>query len=134
MKAYLIDPKEQTITQVEHDASDYKNISRTIECDYFTTVILNEHDDTIYLDDEGLLHMGIKYQTRLIPYLPIMWKRQVALKECATVYMFQIDNNENFCYAGKSLVLGTDEEGESCEPTITLDELKKRVTRYFTIG
>ena len=49
-------------------------------------------------------------------------------------YMFQIDNNENFCYAGKGLVLGTDEEGESCEPTITPDELKKRVTRYFTIG
>ena len=113
MKAYLIDPKEQTITQVEHDASDYKNISRTIECDYFTTVVLNEHDDTIYLDDEGLLYMDIKY-------------------------MFQIDNNENFCYAGKGLVLGTDKEfgreGESCEPTITLDELKKRVTRYFTIG
>ena len=109
MKAYLIDPKQQTIYQVEHDASDYKNISRTIECDYFTTVVLNEHDDTIYIDDEGLLHMGIKY-------------------------MFQIDNNENFCYAGKGLVLGTDEEGESCEPTITPDELKKRITRYFTIG
>ena len=109
MKAYLIDPKQQTITQVEHDASDYRNISRTIGCDYFTTVVLNEHDDTIYLDDEGLLYMDIKY-------------------------MFQIDNNENFCYAGKGLVLGTDEEGESCEPNITLDELKKRVTRYFTIG
>ncbi len=109
MKAYLIDPKEQTITQVEHDNSDYKNISRTIGCQYFTTVTLNEHDDTIYVDDEGLLLMDIKY-------------------------MFQLDHNENFCYAGKGLVLGTDEEGESCEPTITLEELKQRVTRYFTIG
>ena len=109
MKAYLIDPKEQTITQIEHDNSDYKNISKTIGCQYFTTVVLNEHDDTIYLDDEGLLYMDIKY-------------------------MFQIDNNENFCYAGKGLVLGTDEEGESCEPTITLEELKQRVTKYFTIG
>ena len=60
MKAYLIDPKEQTITQVEYDASDYRNISRTIGCSYFTTVVLNEHDDTIYLDDEGLLYMDIK--------------------------------------------------------------------------
>ena len=109
MKAYLIDPKEQTITQVEHDASDYKNISRTIDCDDFTTVVINKEGDTIFLDDEGLLHMDIKY-------------------------MFQIDNNENFCYSGKGLVLGCDREGESCEPNITLDELKKRVTRYFTIG
>ena len=109
MKAYLIDPKEQTITQVEHDASDYKNISRTIGCDYFTTVVINEEGDTIFLDDEGLLHMDIKY-------------------------MFQIDNNENFCQSGKGLVLGCDREGESCDPNITLDELKKRVTRYFTIG
>jgi hypothetical protein len=39
MKAYLIDPKEQTITQIEHDNSDYKNISKTIGCQYFTTVV-----------------------------------------------------------------------------------------------
>ena len=80
MKAYLIDPKQQTITQVEHDASNYKNISRTIGCSYFTTVVLNEHDDTIYLDDEGLLYMDIKY-------------------------MFQIDNNENFIVLNKSSVI-----------------------------
>ena len=61
MKAYLIDPKQKTITQVEHDASDYKTISRTIGCSYFTTVVFNEHDDTIYLDAYGILPMDIKY-------------------------------------------------------------------------
>jgi len=109
VKAYLIDPIERTITQVEHDNSDYKNISRTIDCRYFTPVTINDHEDTIWVDDEGLLYNDTKY-------------------------MFQLDHNENFCYAGKGLVLGTDEEGEGCEPTITLEELKQRVTKYFTIG
>jgi hypothetical protein len=108
MKAYLIDPKERSITQVEHDDSDYKNISRAIDCDYFATIDINEHGDTIYVDDEGLLIQDVKY-------------------------MFCLDGNPNNIYAGKGLVLGTDEEGESCEPTITLDDVKKRVTKYFTI-
>tara|TARA_R100000149_G_C5830902_1_gene106519 strand:+ start:426 stop:755 length:330 start_codon:yes stop_codon:yes gene_type:complete len=106
MKAFLIDPKNQSITEVDYDNSDYKNIYKLIDCGTFTTVDINKEGDCIYVDDEGLLYIDIKH-------------------------MFTLDGNRNTSYAGKGLVLGTDSDGESCEPIITLDELKERVTEFW---
>ena len=61
MKAFLINTIDETITEVDHDDSDYKNISKAIDAKYFTTVQIHEDGDTIYLDDEGLLHGNHKH-------------------------------------------------------------------------
>ena len=61
MKAFLINPIDETITEVDHDDSDYKNISKAIDAKYFTTVQIHEDGDTIYLDDEGLLNGNHKH-------------------------------------------------------------------------
>jgi len=53
MKAILINPFEETITEVEY-TGDYKQIYDLIDCRTFDCVRLCESDD-LYVDDEGLL-------------------------------------------------------------------------------
>ena len=49
-------------------------------------------------------------------------------------YLTSVDSNLDVCIETNQGIFKTKGIYESCEPTITLDELKKRVTRYFTIG
>ena len=120
MKAYLINPKDETITVVDYDNSDYKNISKMIDAHWFTTVQISDNMDTMYLDDEGLLHNGEKYNFTL---------------HNGEIYDLARDTRLLRTYIGKGLVLGCDDEGESCEPEITLEELKNRIDfNCYVIG
>ena len=103
MKAFLINPIDETITEVDHDDSDYKNISKAIDAKYFTTVQIHEDGDTIYLDDEGLLHGNHKHT-------------------------FTLDKVFNQTFVGKGLVLGTNmRNGDAKDVDCTLDDLKNRI-------
>ena len=53
MRAILIDPFNQTITEVEY-SGDYKQIYNLIDCNTFTVSSISDADD-LFLDDEGLL-------------------------------------------------------------------------------
>jgi hypothetical protein len=57
IKAVLIDPYKEEVTNIEYDASDYKNIYPLIHCDIFTVVRLGGDDDVL-VDDEGLLKVN----------------------------------------------------------------------------
>jgi hypothetical protein len=101
MKAFLIDPFTQTINEVDYNG-DYKSIyslisSSAINVDTFTCVNLNEQEDTIFVDDEGLL------------------------KDLNSQRFFTVNGH---VLAGKGLVLGTNEEGESVSPKITIEQLR----------
>lgn len=100
MDAYLIDPFTRTITQVEY-SGDYQEIYRLIGCDTFTCADINEYGDTVFVDDEGLIN-GKPQEFFLVADYPQP-------------------------LAGKGLVLGTDQEGESVSPSITLEQLKARI-------
>jgi hypothetical protein len=103
MKAFLINPLDETIIEVDHDASDYKNISKTIDAQYFTTVQIDADGDTIYLDDEGLLHGNHKHT-------------------------FTLDKVFHQTYVGKGLVLGTDiKSGDAKDVDTSLETLKSRI-------
>ncbi len=99
MKAYLIDPFQQNVTEVEFNG-DYREIYKLIACDCFTTVRINAQGDVIFLDDEGLLHGPTDF--------------------------FKHDSYPD-PLAGKGLVLGTDAEGDSVAPNISFEELKAQV-------
>lgn len=99
MKAYLIDPQEREIRQVDYDG-DYKSIYRLLDIDTFTAVELNDKRDVVYVDDEGLLK--------------------------DPVYFFTVEGYGQ-PLAGKGLVLGTDGEGETVEPTLSLETLTQMV-------
>ena len=104
MKAFLIDPKLKYIAEVNFEG-DYKEIYKWIEANTFDCVNLNSDADTLYLDDEGLL------------------------KRSNYFWQIEILSNIKSTYAGRGLVLGTDDEGESTDvKTITLEQLKKDIT------
>lgn len=100
MKAYLIDPFTQSVTEVEY-SGDYNEICTLIDCNLFNTVRINEFGDTVFVDDEGLI--SGKYQE------------------------FFLVSGYPQPLAGKGLILGCNEEGESVEPSITLDQAKARI-------
>lgn len=98
MTAYLIDPANQTITQVEH-SGDYRQIYALIDCETFDVARLNKGDG-IFIDDEGMMKPNDLFIHEDYPN-PL---------------------------AGKGLVLGCNfETGESQSAQCTLEELKKKV-------
>ena len=99
MKAYLIDPWTLSISEVDY-SGDYKQIYTFIKADLFDVVGINQNGDCIYVDDEGLLKD------------PDHW-----------ILLEGYDQP----LAGRGLVLGTDDEGKSVDPTITLQALASRI-------
>lgn len=97
MKAILINPFEETITEVEH-TGDYKQIYDLIDCRTFDIVNII-HTEDLCVDDEGLLKNNQRYFTFA---------------------------NEG-TYAGKGLLLGHNDEGESVATTFTLQQVKDMV-------
>jgi len=58
MRAILIDPFNETVTEVEHNG-DYREIYKllsheTVKVDTFTVIGI-DHNDAIYVDDNSLL-------------------------------------------------------------------------------
>jgi len=104
MKAFLIDPEFLTITEVDCDSS-IQDIYRYIDADCFDCIRLNDENDTIYVDDNGLY----------------------------TKHHFWRYGDYSNPIAGKGLVLGADYEGESTAPAVvTLESLKDTVVFITT--
>ena len=97
MKLILINPKNQTVTEVEHDGS-LDSIYKHLECDCFTSVNIGDND--IYVDDEGLL--------------------------MEPEFFFQFGELDPL--AGNGLISSYDQEGETIPPTLTVEEVKAKVT------
>lgn len=105
MKAFLIDPDNQEILEVDY-SGDYKAIYAFIEADTFCAARFSDVGDVVWLDDDGLSNQKRLWNFRVMP--------------------------ADRLYAGKGLVLGTDEEGDSVEPSdnITLEFLRREVVWY----
>lgn len=111
-KAILIDPFACTVTEVDWNGNIdhiYELISHEsmpVEC--FDCVSLgNAGNDAIFVDDEGLF----KDSERFFRYRDI-----------------------NQPMAGKGLILGADDEGESIAPYINVDKVKKAISFLLHIG
>ena len=103
MKAILINPKLKLINEINY-SGDYKDISKLTECNIFTCVYpFDNCEDTIYLDDEGLL------------------------KQSNYCFTFKCDNGHNPPLMGNALILGTDEEGESQDVESSIEMIQDRV-------
>jgi len=99
MKAFLINVKDQTISEVEYDGN-FKSIYKLCGWDCFTTIQLNLKRDTLYVDDNGLLGD------------PVGWFGIAG-------YAQPLANN--------ALVLGTNGRGNSTAPTVKIDWIEKRI-------
>ena len=102
MKAVLINPKLRKIKEIEY-SGDYQDIQKLTECSTFTAVYPFDNQDTIYLDDEGLL------------------------KESNYCFTFKYDNGYVQPLMGNALVIGANEEGESISYKTPITEIKNRI-------
>ena len=103
MKAILINPKLQTIKEINY-SGDYKDIYKLTECSTFDCVRpFHLNADVIYLDDEGLL------------------------KDSNYCFRFRCDIGHNPILAGNSLILGTDEKGDTQDVESSIEMIKERV-------
>ena len=99
MKAYLIDPQAQTIEQVDY-SGDYTQIYDLINASLFTAATFNRAGDTCFVDDEGLFNSDNEF--------------------------FLIGDYPQ-PLAGRALVLGCNREGDSVEPSISLQQCRALV-------
>jgi hypothetical protein len=109
MKAIHINPITQTIREIEiPNNGDELNpaIYAILECQLFDVVRL-EDGDGIFVDDEGLL------KDEPGPFFTL-WGYPNPI-------------------AGHGLVLGCDEDGNSCAPVVTVQEIRDRVVWLPTI-
>src|SRR5258708_24245023 len=97
LKGYLIDPETKTISEVQVKG-DYTAIYGLIDARTFDVVRIGNSGDVIYIDDEGLLQDPPKAVFGLFGYPQPL--------------------------AGKGLVLGTDNEGESINPRSSLKRIQ----------
>ena len=105
MKAIKIDVLEQTISEITIN-DDWREIAPAIGngCEYFCCPVTLPNEDTIYVDDEGLL------------------------REVQGGFLMP-----DFAYPliGNAIILGANEEGESVDVKTTVEELRENV-RFVT--
>jgi len=94
MRAFLINPKDKSITEIE-TKGELGDLYKLIGCNLIDVVILNDEEDVLYLDDEGL------YRT-------------------PNYFRFGINPNP---LAGRAVVLGTNIDGEAISPKLLTLEL-----------
>lgn len=99
MKGILIDPKARTITEVEVEKG-IDAIYALIQAGTFDCVYINPHN-SVFVDDNGLLN---------------------------DPEFFFILKGYPQPLAGRGLILGCDDEGESCSATVTLDWAQHNIT------
>ena len=100
MKAILIDVINKEVREVEHDDT-LESIYKHVDCGTFDVVRI-DNLNSIYIDDEGLFIEDQQFFNYVIDL------RVASL-------------------AGNGLILGVDDEGNTIEPTLTLEEVKSSV-------
>lgn len=107
MKSILIDVNNSEVKEVEiNDKNVLLEWYKTIGCSLVTTgCYINEHDDAIMVDDEGLLNIG--KDTRFFTY-----------------------EGAHQPFAGNGLVVGTSDRGKTIAPQITIEEVRSKVKFY----
>ncbi len=109
MRAYLIDPENRTITEVDY-SGNYHHIHQLTGCTCFDLVSINAAGDGLYVDDEGLF------------------------KDPQHLFMLSgPDFVEPAMLAGKALMLGSDGDGTSTPPSIPLQQLKDMVSWVWVL-
>jgi len=104
-KAIKIDVVKQDVYEIEL-SDDYKAIYGAIGngCTIFCAPIEFENGDTLYSDEEGLLH-----------------------EKMVGCFMME---NWKYPLVGNAIILGTDDEGDSIDAKSTIEEIKNQVTFY----
>lgn len=106
MKAILIDVVNKEVKEIEI-GKGIDEMYKFLNCDCFTVASYLPNEDAIFVDDEGLMKGTDEFFTYQEAHQP---------------------------FAGNGLIMGCDEDGESVDCKISLDEVKSRVEFYSRHG
>ena len=101
INAVLIDPENQKISDVDIEAGNLEQIYELLGCRVVDFVMLYPNGDGVFIDDEGML---IEDQ-----------------------YFFHHINND-YSIAGKALLVGTGDDGETVAPDWDAESLNRHIT------
>lgn len=106
IKGILIDPFAKTVTDFDlNKDGGFEEINTAIGSHTFTSAAVDHESDTLYVDDEGLFKENQKFffLPNFSPYQPL---------------------------AGKGLIVGIDDEGDSSNVKTTLQEIQNQILWY----
>ena len=107
---YLIDPLAQKITRIEMPADSRGNLDtmyKAIGCYMVEVAYFNGANDGVFVDEEGMLKLPTEF---------------FFIKGCHQPL------------AGRGVVLGCDEEGNTIAPTVTMDWLREHTAFVHRIA
>jgi hypothetical protein len=104
MRAILINPTERTVTAVEYNG-DLKQAYSLMSCELVDVVYIGKEQDGIFVDDEGLFSKGDEQR----------------------YFVFYRDDGRESFLAGNGLVVGCDDEGNTIEPSVSLEYIESHV-------
>jgi hypothetical protein len=96
MRAILIDARNKTVTEVQI-AKGLQPMYDQLKCQTFTVPVILENEDTVYVDDEGLINGTFDFF-----YAPKVYPTPLA---------------------GNALIIGSDSEGESVSAKSNIQDL-----------
>lgn len=105
IKGFLIDPEKKEITELPIPGEE-KDIQNVINSLWITRGKINDLGDGVYFNDEAMLNTDFSFHTNDMP-VPAFYKIE-GLRPLA----------------GKSIVIGRDEDGKLRSPSFSLQTLK----------
>jgi hypothetical protein len=116
ISGYKIDSRNRIITMVELEKGDYEQIYSILGygCRSYECPIYFSNGDSVFTDEEFLIRdMGVQVDNKG------MFEPQA--------HGFYVEGFENIKIIGNGFMLGSDNEGESTDPVMTIESLKDRV-------
>ena len=109
MKAILINPELEYIHLIDFDG-DYKSIYKLLDCRMFECVYPFKNEDTIFIDEEGLLKdSNYAFTIKSDMHLDRFGAKTMTLM-------------------GKALILGSDDQGESVDCKTLHSEIRTLIS------
>lgn len=101
IKAILIDPVKEEISEIDFELTGWKSIVEKLECELFEVhPFPDEHDEYFYLDEEGLLKPNY------------MWNYR----------------GTNQPFGGRGLIIAIDNVGNEISTRLNLEDVKDAVS------
>lgn len=114
IKAIKIDPRDQTIKEVEIDCENFRSLNAAIGSDIFAIAAEMPNDDVILVDDEGLINGK--------------WSSFFGFR--AYSKDFRPINLGPF--AGVGIMIGSDANGETDDVKSSVEDIRRRVEFFPT--
>jgi hypothetical protein len=123
MRAVLINSTKKTVTDIEiSESNTLKDWYKAIGCNFVEVGAHINYDDSILVDEEGLMGLSLQTQTSLTA---LTNQTQANLNDTTPFFMYEGDNTP-FC--GNGLVVGMDDEGNSVSCHISALEVAAKVS------